>query len=232
MDKKFECISEDFEVRGGTLIRYRGDGGHVLIPDGIDCISRAAFMGCKNLGGVYIREGVKRIEVGAFYGCDGLNDVYIADSVSKFGSRCFGGCTAIKNLRLPDGMIKNINYLLIDLDSVPEHLFINESALGALRGQFRKAAVRGFLYRSELGGRDTSVTELLWHEVLKNSDTIAAEFDGYLPFFRFVITVPQLSDALIDVMLQRVESLECRALLLERKRKNADLRADNRLEGR
>ena len=214
-NKKFQCIPEDFEIRGGTLIRYHGDGGYVAIPEGVECISRSAFMGCRGLRGIYIVEGVKRIESAAFLGCDCLNDIYLSDTVSKFGNRCFGKCKALKNVRLPDGLCLKINYFLIDLDSVPEYLFINPVALGALRGHFRKAAVRGFLHRLEHGDGDASVAEVMGDEIIKNGEALAREFDGYLPFFRYALSLPQLSSDLAERMLQQTCSLECRALILE-----------------
>ena len=213
--KKFQCISEDFEICGGTLIRYHGDGGYVATPEGVESISRSAFMGCRELRGIYVGEGVKRIESAAFLGCDGLTDIYLSDTVSKFGNRCFGKCTALKNVRLPDGLCLKINYFLIDLDSVPEYLFINPVALGALRGQFRKAAVRGFLHRLEHGDGDASVEAVLQNEILKNGERLALEFDGYLLFFRYALSLPQLSAELLNGMLRSTQSLECRALILE-----------------
>lgn len=58
--------SEDFEIQDGVLIKYKGKGGHVVIPDGVACIGFRAFDGCKNLTNITIPDSVTSIGDDAF----------------------------------------------------------------------------------------------------------------------------------------------------------------------
>ena len=81
----------EFTIENGVLIKYNGNGGHVVIPDGVVSIGDGAFFGCKNLTGVVIPSSVTDIGNNAFSSCENLKSVTIPSSVTSVGSAAFAG---------------------------------------------------------------------------------------------------------------------------------------------
>ena len=51
----------EFEIEGAAIVKYKGDGGDVVIPDGVKAIGDYAFGGCAVVKSVYIPEGVEKL---------------------------------------------------------------------------------------------------------------------------------------------------------------------------
>lgn len=88
---------KEFVIEDGVLIRYRGPGGHVVIPEGVTVIGDSAFWDCATLTGVTIPNSVTRIEGLAFIGCTALTGVTIPAGVDFIG-QAFDGCTALTEI--------------------------------------------------------------------------------------------------------------------------------------
>ena len=68
----------DFEIdENGVLVEYTGDGGDVVIPDGVKKIGDDAFYDCKSLTSVTIPDSVTSIGEDAFCFCNSLTSVTI-----------------------------------------------------------------------------------------------------------------------------------------------------------
>lgn len=88
---------KEFVIEDGVLIKYRGPGGHVVIPEGVTGIGDSAFQDCATLTGVTIPNSVTRIEGLAFIGCTALTGVTIPAGVDFIG-QAFDGCTALTEI--------------------------------------------------------------------------------------------------------------------------------------
>jgi len=77
----------------------------VVLPEGVERISNAAFRGCKSLESIYIPSTVKIIEPDVFNGCKALNYVTLPEGIECIGGGCFAGSGIIEidlsNLKRP-----------------------------------------------------------------------------------------------------------------------------------
>ena len=118
----------DFVIKDGVVTKYVGNGGDVVIPDGVVEIGDWAFCHSKitsivipesvtNLGvGTFIRcESLKSITLpnsiceihdDVFCCCSSLTEIVVPNSVTKLGERVFDDCTSLSVVILPDSLIK------------------------------------------------------------------------------------------------------------------------------
>jgi len=95
---------KDFVIEDGVLKKYTGNGGDVMIPEGVTRIDGVrelwfkvgVFSGCSTLTSVVIPEGVESIKDSAFEGCTGLTSVTISESVTEIGNNAFKDCSSLK----------------------------------------------------------------------------------------------------------------------------------------
>ena len=124
--------SDDFEFQdeAKTIVKkYIGNGGDVIIPEGVVTIGRSAFesksnvksvtfptslvtldygafWGCYNLRKISLPYGVKNIESYAFYNCQSLEDFDLPESVETISSYAFQLCTKLTKMVIPAGTKK------------------------------------------------------------------------------------------------------------------------------
>ena len=77
--------SNDFDIVNGILIKYKGPGGDVVVPEGVTSIWTGAFYGCSSLKSITLPEGVTRIGGSAFSGCRSLTSITLPESVTSIG---------------------------------------------------------------------------------------------------------------------------------------------------
>jgi hypothetical protein len=95
----------DFEIVNGVLVRYRGAGGQVVIPDEVTGIGNRAFVNCIGLTSVEIPGLVANIGDSAFYGCIGLTSVGIPGPVAGIGKRAFGHCISLASVEIANSVV-------------------------------------------------------------------------------------------------------------------------------
>ena len=94
----------DFVIENGELQKYKGQGGDVVIPEGVTSIGDCAFSGCSSLTSVVIPDGVTSIGNDAFWGCSSLTSVVIPDSVTSIGDSAFESCCSLSGIVIPDSV--------------------------------------------------------------------------------------------------------------------------------
>lgn len=77
------------------LVKYRGSGTDITIPQGITFICGSAFAGCDSLQRLVIPRGVTGIGSNAFEWCRDLQRAEIPADVTFIGRHAFGQCTAL-----------------------------------------------------------------------------------------------------------------------------------------
>ncbi len=113
--EKFE-LPADFEIKDCTLVKYKGNGGKVVIPDSVTSIGERAFSYCKGLTSITMPNSVTSIAEYAFFGCESLTSITIPNSVTSIGDYAFDGCMGLIELIVSSENNKyySVNNCIID----------------------------------------------------------------------------------------------------------------------
>ncbi len=113
--------AEDFEIINGILVKYKGAGGDVVIPNSVTVIGESAFSSCHSLTGVSIPDSVISIGDYEFSNCSSLTSISIGKGLTSISDEMFSGCQLLESIVLPanissihSGAFKNC-YSLLDV---------------------------------------------------------------------------------------------------------------------
>ena len=149
---------KDFVIENGVLTKYVGQGGDVVIPDGVKEIGERAFefcdlltavtisaglkkigirafRACSNLKSLNILEGVEKIEEEAFADCYGLEEIHFPKTLNIIGRRAFKSCRSLTELSCPENL-KAIGYAAFSNCSSLSKVILNEGLLMILDSAF------------------------------------------------------------------------------------------------
>jgi len=127
MTEVIEAVGKDFVIEDYVIIGYLGNGGDVIIPEGITAIGtqvfafnntiisvtipegvttigKGAFTFCENLETVVLPTTLETIEKGAFAFCDVLTGIEIPESVTELGVGAFSGCVSLGEVYVSDNV--------------------------------------------------------------------------------------------------------------------------------
>lgn len=80
-----------------------GEGEYVYIslPDSVEKVGTASFIGCSNLTGISLGKGIKFIGHGAFVNCTSLESVTFPEGTQTIDGFVLGGCDNLKEVYVP-----------------------------------------------------------------------------------------------------------------------------------
>lgn len=93
-------MSNDFDIRGGVLVKYNGTSMQPAIPNTVAKIGDHAFLGTM-ITSVVIPESVEVIGNSAFSDCARLTNVTIPKSVVEIQYSAFNRCTRLTKVKIP-----------------------------------------------------------------------------------------------------------------------------------
>lgn len=94
-----EATFSEFEIKDGTLVEYHGNGGSVVIPDGVKTIGKFAFTDSL-ITSLVVPKGVTKIEHNAFSSCRKLVSVQLPEGLRKIEDYAFMNCPKLKTFIL------------------------------------------------------------------------------------------------------------------------------------
>lgn len=95
-----------FSVYEDMLYSYNGEGGDVVIPNGIRQISSGVFYNCTSLKSVTFPDSLTYIAVHAFEGCSGLTSVSLPNAVATIDNKAFAQCSELVTITIPDSVTR------------------------------------------------------------------------------------------------------------------------------
>ena len=100
-----ECGTNVFVIdESGCLTGYNGNGGDVVIPEGVTSIQDLAFYGCIGLTKVTIPDSVTSIGQLAFAMCESITEVIISEGVTSIGESAFETCSSLTEVTIPESV--------------------------------------------------------------------------------------------------------------------------------
>lgn len=172
--EKKEKTKESNSCGNLVLEKYLGDGGNVIIPDGVTSIGDRAFELCRNLSSVTIPQSVISIGRGAFNCCKNLTSIEIMEGLTSVGSGAFEDCTNLKEAQLPQGVITLGSDVFKGCDNltsivIPEG--VTSIQFGTFRGCTNLKEVQLPRSLTEIGRMAFSGCDSLTHVVIPNGVT-------------------------------------------------------------
>ena len=161
--------ADDFLIVGdGLLIAYKGNHKYVEIPNNVETIAPACFLGHSEILGVNIPNSVTIIGEEAFKDCTSLQEVHGASNVVKIQDRAFEN-TNLKEITIHE-YVEQIGVGAFNCDSETERIVIfADDSLPRLSYTDSTSSLNNQLLKPAFGGNWTAV---LKKEEINLEDTI------------------------------------------------------------
>lgn len=135
-DRCIECTEREWIIdENGVLLKYNGNGGEIVIPEGVTKIDSNLFNGNMAVTGVVFPSTLEEIGSSAFSG-SGLASVSFPSSVKTIGHNAFQNCTSLTSVTFPEEgeiTILNSTFQGIPLTSVDIPVSVKAIGYNAFR---------------------------------------------------------------------------------------------------
>ena len=98
--------SDEFEYNDTVITRYCGNGGDVVIPEGVTDLFFEVFSANSQITGVQLPGSITAVTPFVFEGCNALRRVTLAEGVREIGCAAFRDCIELAELDLPRSLTK------------------------------------------------------------------------------------------------------------------------------
>lgn len=130
---------DDFQIEDGILIKYLGEGGEVVIPEGVTEIGSFAFENCTTLTKVTMPDSVIKTGELSFASCANLKQVVFSPNLKEIGPSSFENC-GLKTIEFPKSL-ETIGYnAFSDCVNLTGNLIIPDNVLKLGNAAFRNCS--------------------------------------------------------------------------------------------
>ena len=129
-DIEYKGELDDFVIKDGKLVSYKGKQSVVVVPDGVtdigsvfsdnqsiiqivlpDTVTKIGKLNdCSALRKINIPDGVTELVSNCFANCTALEEIINGKNVTSIGESAFATCTSLENVVLPDNLISMSGY--------------------------------------------------------------------------------------------------------------------------
>ena len=96
-----KAANDDLVIETGYVEEYVGNGGEVVIPDGVCYINSSVFQNNDNITSIIMPETINELPMNAFSNCTALKSVVLPSGITKLPGGLFSGCTSLENITIP-----------------------------------------------------------------------------------------------------------------------------------
>lgn len=96
----FDAEIKNFAINGKTLVKYKGKGTKVRVPDGVTEIASLAFDDC-SAEEIYLSDDVKVLKYRAIFNCKYLKNIRIPEGFSEFENESVSLCRSLESIYIP-----------------------------------------------------------------------------------------------------------------------------------
>ena len=204
-------------VEQGTFVSCK-ELERVELHSGISYIGRAAFMECEALADITLPPGLEVIRDSAFAVCSKLTDLTVPKSVTEIGNGAFQGCKRLCSVSIENTDVSIKAEPFYDCGSI-EYIYCGYSVAAVLNSKLLASALRCFLLRYAEGGVSEEEARG-WRALIESEEArCVGEMKDNVVFIKFMIDQGMLPPVKARKLLERLVSLECRAVVLEHLKK-------------
>lgn len=121
-------MPNEFDIEDTMLMKYYGNGGKVVIPEGVTDIFFEVFTNMHIITEISVPGSTPELASFTFEGCSGLTEATLGEGLCVIGLGAFRNCTALKKIILPRSLKVIENLAFSGCTSLSEICFMGSEA--------------------------------------------------------------------------------------------------------